>query len=87
MSGLLKRSFLFAVFLSRNIPGGGLDSHLACFVSLLDNCQVSLLGGKYTLRKNSCEWFIITRVNDIKFCPSFYSQDLLSFDSLSRDWI
>jgi hypothetical protein len=26
-------------------------------------------------------------VNDNKFCPSFYSQDLLSFDSLSRDWI
>jgi hypothetical protein len=26
------------------------------------------------------------RVND-KFCPSFYSQDLLSFDSLSRDCI
>jgi hypothetical protein len=22
-----------------------------------------------------------------KFCPSFYRQDLLSFDSLSRDWI
>ena len=28
-----------------------------------------------------------TRVNDIKFCPGFYRQDLLSFDSLSRDWI
>ncbi len=27
------------------------------------------------------------RVNDIKFCPIFYRQDLLSFDSLSRDWI
>jgi hypothetical protein len=27
------------------------------------------------------------RVNDSKFCPSFYSQDLLWFDSLSRDWI
>jgi hypothetical protein len=27
------------------------------------------------------------RVNDSKFCASFYSQDLLSFDSLSRDWI
>ena len=27
------------------------------------------------------------RVNDSKFCPSFYTQDLLSFDSLSRDWI
>ena len=27
------------------------------------------------------------RVHDIKFCPSFYRQDLLSFDSLSRDWI
>ena len=26
-------------------------------------------------------------VNDIKFCPTFYGQDLLSFDSLSRDWI
>jgi hypothetical protein len=27
------------------------------------------------------------RVNDSKFCPSFYSQDFLWFDSLSRDWI
>ena len=37
----------------------------------------------------SCEWFIITVgwVNDSKFCPSFYSQKLLSFDSLSRHWI
>ncbi len=26
-------------------------------------------------------------VNDRKFCPNFYSRDLLSFDSLSRDWI
>ena len=26
-------------------------------------------------------------MNDSKFCPSFYRQDLLSFDSLSRDWI
>ena len=26
-------------------------------------------------------------VNDSKFCPSFYSQELHSFDSLSRDWI
>jgi hypothetical protein len=25
--------------------------------------------------------------NDTKFCPRFYSQDLLEFDSLSRDWI
>jgi hypothetical protein len=25
--------------------------------------------------------------NDSKFCPSLYSQDLLGFDSLSRDWI
>ena len=29
----------------------------------------------------------LSGVNDIKFCPSFYSQDLFSFDSLSRDWI
>ena len=30
------------------------------------------------------------RVNDSKFCPrfkKFYSQDCLSFDFLSRDWI
>ena len=27
------------------------------------------------------------QVNDIKFVPSFYSQYLFSFDSLSRDWI
>jgi hypothetical protein len=26
-------------------------------------------------------------VNNSKFCPIFYRQDLLSFDSLSRDWI
>ena len=53
----------------------------------------SLLGGEYTLRKDSILVFVlmlhhsITEVNDIKFCPSFYSRDLLSFDSLSRDWI
>jgi hypothetical protein len=27
------------------------------------------------------------RVNNSKFCPRFYSQDLLSFNSLSRGWI
>ncbi len=47
--------------------------------------------GEYTLRKNSILVFVCVvyfhRVNDIKVCPSFYSQDLLSFDSLSRDWI
>jgi hypothetical protein len=54
---------------------------------------LSLLGGEYTLRKESirdwysCECFIITRVNDSKFVPDYSSQDLFSFDSLSRDWI
>ncbi len=32
-----------------------------------------------------CCLFFMT--NDIKICPSFYSQDFLSFHSLSRDWI
>ncbi len=27
------------------------------------------------------------RANDRKICPSFYRQDLLGFDSLSRDWL
>ena len=30
---------------------------------------------------------LLSTVNDNKLCPSCYSQDLLSFDSLSRDWI
>ena len=51
----------------------------------------SLLGGEYTLRKGSVLAFVLMihshRANDGKFCPSFYSRDLLSFDSLSRDWI
>ncbi len=29
----------------------------------------------------------ITEVNNSKFCPTPYSRDFLSFDSLSRDWI
>ncbi len=44
-----------------------------------------------TLRKDSILVFVwmvhYHQVNDSKFCPSFYSRDLLSFDSLSRDWI
>ena len=36
-------------------------------------------------------WIRVTvyyhRANDRKFCPRFYSQDVLGFDSLSRDWI
>ena len=51
----------------------------------------SLLGGEYTLRKDSILVFVLMlhyhSVNDSKSCPSFYSRDLLSFDSLSRDWI
>ena len=51
----------------------------------------SLLGGGYTLRKKSILVFVLIlhyhQVNTSKFCPTFYSQDLLSFDSLSRDWI
>jgi hypothetical protein len=61
-----------------------------CFVSLLGNCQVSE-DHKFPVDNwvdpYSCECFIIIRVNNSKFCPSFYRQDLLSFDSLSRDWI
>ncbi len=52
----------------------------------------SLLGGQYTLRKESILVFVLIlqnhQVNNSKFCANhFYVQDLLSFDSLSRDWI
>ena len=57
--------------------------------------RVSLLGNKSGRGnkhwKNSILGFVcvvyLHRVNDRKFSPIFYSQDLLSFDSLSRDWI
>ena len=29
----------------------------------------------------------VSGTSRIGFCPSFYSQDLLGFDSLSRNWI
>ena len=47
--------------------------------------------GEYTLRKTSILVFVCVvyfhLANDSNFCPNFYSQDLLGFDSLSRDWI
>ena len=49
----------------------------------------SLLGGEYTLRKESILVFVrmlhYHQVNEI--LSYFYIQDFLSFDSLSRDWI
>ena len=49
-------------------------------------------GGERAREKEFTSWLRVrslfsTWVNDIKFCPTFYRQDLLSFDSLSRDWI
>ena len=49
-------------------------------------------GVESTREKEFTSWLRVcslfsTWVNDIKFCPAFYRQDLLSFDSLSRDWI
>ena len=48
----------------------------------------SLLGGEYTLRKDSILVFVLMlhyhRVNDSKFCPSFYSRDLLQTDAGKR---
>ncbi len=61
------------------------------FVYIQRWLRVSLLGSQGGGGKIQsvylCEWFIITGKNNSKIGPSFYSQDLLGFNSLSRDWI
>jgi hypothetical protein len=77
----------------RTVPDWGLGALLVCFASLIDNCPSLFLEGSTRWGRiqslYSCEWFQndYHQVNYSKFCPSFYSQDLISFDSLSRDWI